>query len=230
MIVPGSLRRDPVTLTFDLDILIAVGSSVGGVVVLVCLCCLCRFVSRSRKPARLILPEGTLGPMDRRFKGKRSLDDCYDEVQGSVDDCDGDLRCSVHVDEISSSFVSAALVEPMTSQPHSNVCFPAGSTGACLEHVYNLSPTIKILCSISPNTPPSLTTVSRFVGITSNQAIKGRMCGVGITLNEVSLSLSCIGGGRVCCRSPSHSLARFPFLFPCDLEPTLPTNLPLFLK
>jgi hypothetical protein len=148
MIVPGSLRRDPVTLTFDLDILIAVGSSVGGVVVLVCLCCLCRFVSRSRKPARLILPEGTLGPMDRRFKGKRSLDDCYDDVQGSVDDCDGDLRCSVHVDEISSSFVSAALVEPMTSQPHSNVCFPAGSTGACLEHVYNLSPTIMILCSI----------------------------------------------------------------------------------
>ena len=139
MIVPGSLRRDPVTLTFDLDILIAVGSSVGGVVVLMLLCCLCRYIrSRSRKPARLILPEGTLGPMDRRFKCKRSLDDCYDEVQGSVDDCDGDLRFSVHLDEVSPSFVSAALVEPMTSQPHSNVCFPAGSTGACLEHVYNL--------------------------------------------------------------------------------------------
>jgi hypothetical protein len=151
MILPGSLRRDLVTLTFELDILIAVVSSVGGVLVFVCLCCLCRLLSRSRKPARLILPEGTLGPLDRRFKGKRSLDDCYDEVQGSVDDCDGDRI---------SSFVSATLVEPMASQPHSNVCFPAGSTGACLEHVYNLSPTIKILCSISPYTPPSLITVS----------------------------------------------------------------------
>jgi len=151
MILPGSLRRDLVTLTFELDILIAVVSSVGGVLVFVCLCCLCRLLSRSRKPARLILPEGTLGPLDRRFKGKRSLDDCYDEVQGSVDDCDGDRI---------SSFVSATLVKPMASQPHSNVCFPAGSTGACLEHVYNLSPTIKILCSISPCTPPSLITVS----------------------------------------------------------------------
>jgi hypothetical protein len=237
MIFPGSLRRDPVTLTFDLDILIAVGSSVGGVVVLVCICCLCRLLSRSRKPARLILPEGTLGPLDR-FKGKRSLDDCYDEVQGSVDDCDGDLRCSVHLDKISSSFVSATLVEPMTSQPHSNICFPAGSTGACLEHVYNLSPNIKILRSISPYTPLSFTTVSHIqcsptctcARQKKLKIIKGRMCGVGITFNEVSLFLSSICAGRVCCRSLLHSLAHFPFLFPCNLEPNLRTNLPLLLK
>jgi hypothetical protein len=68
------------------------------------------------------------------------------------------------------------------------------------------------------------------VKITSNQWIEGRMCGVGITFKEVSLSLSSICGGRVCCRSLFHSRARFPFLFPCDLEPTLPTNLPLLLK